>query len=46
MTKLLQALAFAMGLQKVSSDDPVALKLVEDYNGKKRLKKALPVRVF
>jgi hypothetical protein len=35
-----------MGLQKVSSDYRIALQLVEDYNGEKRLIKALPVQVF
>jgi hypothetical protein len=35
-----------MGLQKMSSDYRIAFQLVEDYNGKKRLIKALPVQVF
>jgi hypothetical protein len=35
-----------MGLQKVSSDYRIAFKLVEDYNGKQRLIKELPVQIF
>lgn len=35
-----------MGLQKVSSEYPILFQLIEEYGGKRRLIKALPVQVF
>jgi hypothetical protein len=35
-----------MGVQRISSDYPISVQLLEEYNGKKRLIKALPVKVF
>jgi hypothetical protein len=44
--KLMDNKVGQVGLQRVSSEYPITLQLVEEYGGKRRLIKGLPVQVF